>query len=212
MAVDVTAPAQASSVTLQNTGREPISLQIRIFDWSQAGGEDKLVPTTDVVASPPAVSIPAGAAYTVRIARTGNTDAAGEKSYRMWVDELPRPTPSRAGGGEVDVRIRYDLPVFFHPAGVRTELSWRAYRTGSELVIEATNRGSRHARIQDLKLQTAKGNVSFGEGLAGYVLAGSTRRWTQPIAKLPSTSDGTATVVAGVSGSETRQPVTIATR
>src|SRR5262249_42052594 len=78
------------------------------------------------------------------------------------------------GGGEVNVRLRYDLPVFFHPTGVSSQLRWRAFRSGNQLVIEATNSGSRHARIQGLKLVAAQGEIPITTRLAGYVLPRST--------------------------------------
>ena len=51
--IEVAAPGAATTVKLRNDGATPLNAQIRVFRWSQVNGEDKLEPTTDVVASPP---------------------------------------------------------------------------------------------------------------------------------------------------------------
>lgn len=141
LTLDIVTPAQASSLTLDNRGTDEISLQVRIFEWSQIDGEDQLTPAADVVASPPAVRIPAGGSQTIRVARTGGSAVEGERSYRLWIDELPQAAPPAQSGGRVDVRMRYDLPLFFRDRGAEPQLSWRAYRSGDALVVEAENRG-----------------------------------------------------------------------
>lgn len=210
LSIDVSSPAQAGSLTLENTGAAEISLQMRVFEWSQPDGADKLTPTAAVVASPPAAKIAPGARYTIRVARTARARGQGEAAYRLWIDELPQAASPRAGGGEVDVRLRYDLPVFFHQPGHSPRLTWRAFRSGENVVVEARNAGTRHARVERLKLVSANAQWSFGDGLNGYVLAGATRRWTVPAGGAVPAADGSATIVSGVSGSEVRQPVMLA--
>jgi fimbrial chaperone protein len=213
LTVEVTSPSQASAINLQNRGPRPMTLQVRVFDWSQANGQDQVVPTTDVVASPPAMTIPPGQSYTIRLARTAGAVTSGEKSYRLWIDELPPPARSMpAGGGEVDVRLRYDLPAFFRAGDPQSNLNWRVYRSGGQLVVEATNSGAGHARVEGLRLEDGQGTVSFGRGLNGYVLPGATRRWVAPTgAPLPA-ANANVTVMAGVGGREIRQATTIAAR
>ena len=209
--VDVSSPSQASSVTLQNNGSSDLSLQLRIYEWSQVNGEDRLTPTNDVVASPPTARIAPGSNYTVRIARTVGAAASGtEKAYRLWIDELPAESALRDSGGEVGIRLRFDLPVFFHGTDEAANLTWTARREGSDVVLEAANTGRRHARIEGLHLEGRGGaGVSFGDGLNGYVLAGSTRRWTAPVGNA-ALADGSATVVIGPGGNETRHAVALA--
>jgi fimbrial chaperone protein len=211
LSVEVSSPSQSTSITLQNNGNEVLSLQLRVFDWSQADGEDRLTPTTEVVASPPVARIAPGSSYTVRIARTAGAAAAGaEESYRLWIDELPPAAARRSEGGQVDVRMRFDLPVFFHGRDTAPEVSWSARRSGGELVLEAVNSGTRHARIEGLELREGDDAVSFGDGLNGYVLAGSTRRWTTPAGSAAGLAGSSATVVTGVGEDETRQAVALA--
>src|SRR6516225_1303331 len=67
--IDVAAPGAASTVSLRNDGATPINAQIRIFRWSQVDGKERLEPTDDVVASPPAVTLAPKANYVARIVR-----------------------------------------------------------------------------------------------------------------------------------------------
>ena len=211
LSVEVESPSQASSITLQNNGNEVLSLQLRVFAWTQVNGEDRLVPTTDVVASPPVARIAPGSNYTVRIARTVGAAAPGtEASYRLWVDELPPASLARTEGGTVDVRLRFDLPVFFRGEGAAPSLGWNAEQVGDEVVLEATNSGSGHARIEGLALRAGSTEVSFGRGLNGYVLGNSSRRWTAPAGPADVLAGGDSTVVTGAGGDEPRHTVALA--
>ena len=181
LSVDVVSPSQESSITLLNNGNETISLQLRVFEWSQVDGQDRLTPTTEVVASPPVARIAPGSNYTIRIARTVGAAAPGtEDAYRLWVDELP---PS---------------------------LGWNAQQVGDEVEVEGTNTGSRHARVEGLAVRAGSNEVSLGAGLNGYVLANSKRRWTAPAGSAEVLAGGSLTVVTGVGGDDARQTVALA--
>jgi fimbrial chaperone protein len=150
-------------------------VQIRVFRWRQAGGRDVLEPTTDVVASPPATTLPPGADYLVRVVRTAERPPAQEESYRLLVDELPDRSQRRAG--TVAFVLRYSIPLFFGPATGASALSWRVARTPAGYAVEARNAGTRRVRIADLGLRDPRGRSVAARGLLGYVLAGSTMRW-----------------------------------
>ncbi|MFC3212984.1 fimbrial biogenesis chaperone [Novosphingobium panipatense] len=203
--VVVSAPSQASAITLQNTSAEKVSVQIRVFEWSQANGKDTLTPTTDVVVSPPATTIPGGASYTIRVARTAGAVASGEKSYRLWVDELPAAERKRAEARTVDILIRYDLPVFFGTANASSSLSWKAYKSGGRLLVEATNTGTGHARRGagggECVVRKRLERVCLARKHAAVDVGGE-----HP---LPATN-ANLTLVAEVGDREVRAPITIA--
>src|SRR6266508_5911005 len=62
--VEVMAPSMASTLTLRNDGRDPVFAQIRVFRWTQEGGQERLEPTDEVVASPPSVTLARNTDYT----------------------------------------------------------------------------------------------------------------------------------------------------
>lgn len=176
VSVDLTAPGQTSTVNLRNEGDRPVNIQVRVFSWSQVNGEDQLTPSRDVVASPPAATLQPGTTYTIRIARIAPPLKSGEETYRLLVDQLPEVNLRRSAAS-VDMVLRYSIPVFFTERSAGADLQWNISREGKSLIAEATNVGNRHAKLAGLAVASAGGKVSFGEGLNGYVLPGSTRRW-----------------------------------
>jgi fimbrial chaperone protein len=178
--IDLTAPGAASTITLRNEGTAPISTQIRVFRWSQADGKEILEPTDDVVASPPAAKLAAKTNYVVRVVRVSKQPVSGEESYRVLVDQLPDATQQK--GNTVNLLVRYSIPVFFGAADrSNAKVTWSAMLSGGKIKIVAHNEGERRIRIAALSLRDANGKtLSFGSGLAGYVLGKSTMSWIKP--------------------------------
>ena len=185
VSVEVAAPGATATMSLRNLGTVPLDAQIRVFRWTEVDGAEKLVPTDEVVASPPAMSIPANSEYTVRIVRTTKEPVSGEEAYRLFVDELP--DASRNTGASVNLVLRYSIPVFFTPAGgAGAKLAWDVQRRDGRTYVVATNNGDRRVRISRLKIGSPKGTIaSFGDGLVGYVLAHSTVQWVSPRSSRP---------------------------
>lgn len=177
--VEVTAPGAASTLTLRGNGT-PVEAQVRVFRWVQANGEDRLEPTTDVVASPPALSLKSDAPHVVRIVRVAKTPVVQEESYRLLVDQLPNVAQQR--GGTVNLILRQSIPVFFKPAGAAgPKLTWTLAQANGKAALVAHNSGDRRVRVSDLKVRNGNGpDVTVAGGLAGYVLPGATKRWTLP--------------------------------
>lgn len=75
-------------MTVSNRGDAAVTLQVRGFTWTQEGGEDRLVPVTDVIVAPAIFSLAAGGAQVVR-ALVQAPAADRERTYRLLIDELP---------------------------------------------------------------------------------------------------------------------------
>jgi fimbrial chaperone protein len=189
--IELPASAKAASLTLRNLGDAPMNAQIRLYRWSQENGEEQLTPTTDLVASPPAAQLKAGQAQIVRVVRVTDRLVEGEEAYRLLIDEVPqRPGSS---GARVNFFVRYSIPVFFAQPDAIPQLGWNVSTSNGKLVVSVENVGTRHVRISGLKLESPSGgNVSFGEGLVGYVLAHSMMSWTAPVPSPARMSPGTA--------------------
>jgi fimbrial chaperone protein len=193
--IEVPAPGAASKITLSNPGTDNVTAQIRVFRWLQAEGEDRLVATRDVVASPPAVKLAPGKKAVIRIVRLGKTPAAAEETYRLVVDEVPKPPkPGQAGVG---FTVRHSIPVFFSKPGADGELTWKAKVTGGKLVLQADNAGGRRVRVASLKVVDGAGaTIRFGEGLAGYVLGQSSKFWVMKGAAKSLKPGASITIIA----------------
>lgn len=182
--LDLTAPEKAGSISLTNTADEPVNLQVRIFKWTQVEGRDELTETRDVIASPPVATIKGGDTYTLRAVRVSSTPVSGEETYRLVIDELPKPIDPRATGQGVRMVLRSSMPVFFAEKDIRPDLAFKVWAEGGKTYLEATNKGRRHAKLAGMKLVTPQGELSFGGGLNGYVLAGQTMRFEAPTDKV----------------------------
>ena len=175
--IEAIAPASTSTVTLTNLeGKGVINSQVRVFKWSIVNGQEKLTPTKDVVASPPALTIKEGGNATVRIVRLLKTPATTEETYRLLVDEIP-PAPTK-GTQAVAFAVRHNIPVFFTPGGLNSKLNWTAKVGKGGIRVAATNEGQRHVRLASLQIVGNGETDIFNNGLAGYVLAGSANGWT----------------------------------
>jgi fimbrial chaperone protein len=171
--LELNSPATAGSLAIRNDEDTDVSVQTRVFRWVQINGYEMLNPTTDVVASPPIVTLAPGADYTIRIVRTATTAVHGEESYRLWVDQLP-PSPQLVQSG-VNILIRQSIPVFFRASQItRPSVSWALHLQAGRLLITAANSGDERLRIASLELRDEAGTTaSFGNGLVGYVLGRS---------------------------------------
>ena len=189
ISVEVLQPGTTGTLTLRNREARPLNVQVRVFRWRQVDGEDKLEPTQDVVASPPIVSVNAGADYVVRLQRIASDSAVGEEAYRTVVDELPNPNRQR--NGSIAIVMRYLVPTYFlSPDASQPKIIWSLIHKGRTTLLNAVNSGDKRMQIIDLKLKTGNGRVVMvSKGLAGYVLGRSSRTWALP-AKIGAAESG----------------------
>ena len=61
------------------------------------------------------------------------------------------------------------------------KIGWSVASRNGRLVLRAQNTGDRRVRLSQVSVKLASGRtVSFGNGLLGYALAGSTMEWLSP--------------------------------
>jgi fimbrial chaperone protein len=163
-------------LTLRNDGDKPLRAQVRVFSWAQAG-QDKLEPTQAIVASPPMIEIAPNGTQTIRLVRGSKAAATHEESFRVLVDEIVDPAAAPENG--VNVQLRYSVPVFVSPAGMRPpKMTVTASLDGQNFLLKARNEGGQHANISAVQLQTEGGDtVMLEPGLLGYVLVGKSMEW-----------------------------------
>jgi len=108
---------------------------------------------------------------------------AKEKTYRLFIEEIPEP--KKAAGTTVAVTIRFGVPIFVKPVkeeakGVieRVDLS-----TGT-VTIAVRNTGNVHLIINSINLtgKDQKGEKTFSRELSGwYLLNGVSRLYSTPL-------------------------------
>ena len=181
--------ARAAALWLENPGKAPITLQVRIYAWAQQDGRNVYAEQDEILGTPPIISIQPGQRQLIRLTRTGAPPAVPEKTYRVVVDEIPAAETSTTPGAAVSFRMRYSLPLFSYAAGGKAKgaaplpapaLSWRVGEDGDGRFLEVRNGGAGHARLTEAAFSGGARKVSMSEGLLGYVLPGAIMRWPLP--------------------------------
>lgn len=84
--------------------------QVRVMRWLRGSDDAKLLPTRDVIASPPALHMAAGQETTIRLVRVINAPINGLECYRVLIDQLPAAGPR---GQSVAFTLRHSVPLCF---------------------------------------------------------------------------------------------------
>ncbi len=165
-------------VTLGNPGAAPLTVQLQVVAWSQAGGEDEYLPSRDILVTPPIFTIPPGGQQLIRAGLRRPADATQEAGYRLYMQEISQAP--QGGGAAVAFALRVGIPVFVEPATeARPELHWTAKSLSpTELQLTLANSGKAHIEITSLALTTAKDGKSLARAAAAYVLPGASHTWT----------------------------------
>lgn len=210
--LDLAAPASAGIITLSNDENAEMAVQVRVFRWTQVNGKESLLPTTDVVASPPIVRIAAHQRYVVRVVRVSKVEIRGEDSYRIIVDQLP--SLRAKGGRTVNVLIRHSIPVFFHAAEMSPpDVTWTIHSEGKKVFLNARNDGEERLRIAAMHVTDGAGRtVILGNGLIGYALGRSSIDIEMPPAVASFIANGPVVVSASTNKGPLRATAQIGAR
>ncbi|MCB8881561.1 molecular chaperone [Acidisoma cellulosilytica] len=171
--------------TIFNNGTAPTSSQIRIKSWRQEAGQDVLDDTTDIVASPPFMTVQPNQQQVVRVANLSATAGATELSYRLLLNELP--SPGSLTGVGIQMLLAFSLPLFISGSDAAPPQLQAQFLRGSDaIILRLSNSGDVHIRLADLAYHTKAGaRVMELPGLSGYVLARSTRDLYTKLSGLP---------------------------
>lgn len=180
----------ATALWLENRGSEPTVIQLRIFAWQQRDGENQYQQQDAIIGSPPILEIAPGQRQLVRLMRQVPIPPGEEKAWRVILDEISSSDTPQASGGEsragLNLQMRYSLPLFGYGEGRAAiggdetsahALSWRVTEEEGQRFLEVKNRGERHVRLTEVAITQAGHRTTIAQGLLGYVLADSYRRW-----------------------------------
>ncbi|SNY63964.1 fimbrial chaperone protein [Stenotrophomonas sp. CC120223-11] len=195
---------RAGELWLTNSGTSPVKLQVRVFRWVQQDGKEQLLPTDELMASPPMQELAAGQQQLVRVMRPTREPPSAQQYYRLIVDEVP-DLATRAEG--MQFVLRYSIPVFVQPASGKLAPQLQARlvtlddgRNG----VEVANSGNSYAQIADLALGSVKRPRIVHPGLLGYVLPGQVMRW--PIERMAIDRDNDQ-ITAKLNGESEQTPL-----
>jgi fimbrial chaperone protein len=177
--IELSSAQRSMALTVRNDGDQPTVVQAQLVAWSQADNEDRLEPTTDILASPPIFTVAPGASQILRIALRLAPDAARERAYRVLVTEVPgKPQPESAGA---QFALKISLPIFVDASGTKTSprLEWSGARTAKgELTLTAVNTGAKHIQVQAIEVTLAGTDPDARFAGLLYILPGQRRTVT----------------------------------
>lgn len=170
----------SQTLSVFNESSESTALQARVFKWTQDHGKDVLVPTNDVVVSPPVTNLVANSSYNYRVVHLDKTPVKDEKSYRLILDEIPKPTDSRKISQGLTVLMRISLPVFISNPDSQLKLAWKIEQRDNKPVLTVINQGGLRSLLTDVKLIDATTQKEYMLQIGtvnGYILAGNEKSY-----------------------------------
>ncbi len=179
------ARAKTGVITVTNEAEEKLQCQMKAFEWTQdAAGKDVYEETQDLIFFPKIMTVdPKGE----RVIRAGIKipAVAKEKTYRLFIEEIPEP--KKAQGTAIAVAIRFGVPIFSQP--VKEEVRGAVERcdlSKGTVTLSVSNTGNVHLVINTVKLvgRDSKGGQTFAKDLSGwYLLSGVSRTYSAPLAR-----------------------------
>lgn len=182
ISLDLDRNAKSGAITVSNDDAEPLRVQIRLFEWTQdATGKDHYRESEDLIFFPKLMVIGTSQQKLVRV---GLRTPAGvqERTYRLFVEELPGPIlPGAAAGANVVMKVRFGVPIFLKPATpeARGEVQ-KIEMTQGMLRITVRNTGNVHFVVGAIGIS---GGGSYAKEIPGwYLLAGGVREYSIQVA------------------------------
>lgn len=179
-----------AALELSNLSNQPMNVQVSAVSWQQQNNRDVYTPTRDLYFSPPIATVPAAGKQVVRLRLKAKVDPSQEKTYRIYLQELPDPTV--VSGSTSDFRLRLGIPVFVAPAkgaDVVFEVDVERQGDGSNALVSLSNQGDKHLRVPKIEAfpiehlnkdryagkPLSSSSQSLNNGI--YALPGSTLQW-----------------------------------
>jgi fimbrial chaperone protein len=192
--LDLGRDAKSGAVTVANDSDDRLQVQMKAFEWTQdAEGKDRYEETGEILFFPRLMILER---KEEKILRAGIRvpAAAKEKTYRLFIEEIPGPR--KAEGVNVAVAIRFGVPIFVKPLKeeVRGEVGAMTMSAGA-LLVPVSNTGNVHFVVQSVLVRgkNVAGEEIFSRELSGwYLLAGVSRGYATVV---PPEACGTMAVI-----------------
>jgi fimbrial chaperone protein len=183
--VYLNASTGSALVTLKNESAEPLRMQVKAQRWAQSlDGEIQLSATEDLIVFPALLTLKPGEERKIRVA-TSVAFGPVEKTYRLYVEELPPTTTEKVDGASVRILTRMGVPVFLQPAKPQAAALIRDLGlSNGRLTFQLVNTGNSHflPSLVTVRGFAANGTTVGDWSINGwYVLAGTARAFALPL-------------------------------
>lgn len=169
--VELSARAPAGALVISNGGTTSMRLQASVFRWyDDPDGTSRLAPAPEIVVRPSIFEVAAGQSRTLRVGTTAAPEPL-ERSYRVFVEELPDRRAQPAA--QIQVLMRIGVPVFIAPHRAEVKLITAARIAGPRAQLTVRNEGTRRAKLAKVSVAAMRdGRERWRREATGwYVLA-----------------------------------------
>ena len=157
-------------LTVTNVDSKPLLLQPTVFAWSQIDGKEVLEPTRDILVAPPLVEIAPGESQVIRLISKKEADPQNELTYRVILQEIPKPNQS--GQSAVSMALRVSLPIFVLPkARAQAKIDAQLQPGNGHLIVGLKNTGNAHLQFKTATLRDGSGILATSNTMT-YILHG----------------------------------------
>ncbi len=165
-------------MTIRNESPDPVRLQLTLHTWQEnPDGTMQLAPTEDLVVFPGLLQLKPNESRKVRIGLPVQQDIAVEKTYRVFLEELPGT--SKLEHNQVRVLARIGVPIFLQPREPKPGWAPAVSDPNDQgFSLQLKNTGNVHLILQEVTVRGIghKDQTIFDQTLTGgYLLAESVR-------------------------------------
>ena len=161
---------RAIAVTVVNEGDTEVVLQADLNAWTQQpDGTDELVPTDDLILSPPVIRLAPNTRQVVRLALLKPADVSRQLIYRMIMREVPEAVSVRDRTVQLPVALALSMPVFITPPPAKRSMDCVA---APNLTVKCANSGTAYAQVRGILLKRDTLTLALFEG-GTYILPGA---------------------------------------
>jgi fimbrial chaperone protein len=166
-----------STLQVQNLGDDPITIQAHIAAWNAKGPEEILSNNDDILLNPPIFTVPVGHTQYLRLGLRHLPHGVTEGTYRLILEQVPRPPKPDFTG--INTLLRISVPIFVKPRMPAPQLAWTLERTSDQdMRLAVENRGNAHVQIRRFAVTLGGSDpASFAQDTATYVLPNARKEW-----------------------------------
>jgi fimbrial chaperone protein len=164
-------------IKITNQSDDKVTIQLDAKEWSQdETGPDTYNQSKDIVFFPRIITIEKREERIIRVGYQGNKSLKAEKTYRLFLEELPVAEP---GETVLKLALRIAVPIFISPLKKTKKPSVEKVRfSEGNLAVNVKNSGNVHflvGKITAIGLDSLGREVFKTDGNGWYVLAGADR-------------------------------------
>lgn len=176
--IDLDRGARSGAITVSNDDEGGVlRVQMRLFEWTQdAAGKDDYRESDELLYFPRLMTLEKGEQKLVR-AGLRVPATTQEKTYRLFIEELPAPPAAGApAGAQVAIAVRFGVPIFVKPLKeeIRGEIESIKLANG---VLRVGVRNSGNVQFTISSITAASGETFSKEVPGWYLLAGAAREY-----------------------------------